>query len=357
MGGAERLLASLVPLLRKEFEGRTYDHRVLVLNPEKDVFSAALRALQVPVYWVSSTSRSAFSPKNLGGLRSWLFALRPQWVHAHLSPAFHWVAFSTWAMPRGLRPLLGTTEHAVGNRRMVSKFWTWIDKLVYPRYRWVVAVSPQVEIALDRWLGKACPKVRVIENGLDREPFSTKCTNTELAHWKGNRFLVVMVARLVPAKDHDTALEVLAHLPDRYCMALVGDGPRRRELEEKVNQRGLAGRLQFLGTRNDIPDILGTADCYVHTATEEGFGLSVLEAMAAGLPVVSTRAGGLGPLVEGVGILTEIKDFKALVKGVRTLCEEPQTRSIAIERGQARSLQYDIQKTAKEYHRLYRLEV
>jgi len=140
-------------------------------------------------------------------------------------------------------------------------------------------------------------------------------------------------------------------------MALVGDGPRRQELEALVAQQVLSDRVTFLGTRTDVPDILATADCYLQTSKEEGFGISVLEAMAGGLPVVSTRAGGLGPLVEGAGVLAEPGDWKTLAQGIRESCEDAKIRNERIKQGRARSREYDIQKTAKEYQRLYRPEV
>lgn len=140
--------------------------------------------------------------------------------------------------------------------------------------------------------------------------------------------LVLNVSRLVAGKGHHDLILMLERIGARSpeCqLALVGDGELRDELREQAERMGLARRVHFLGNRYDVPRLLGAADVFTFASESEGFGLAVLEAMAAGLPVVSYRLPSLEEFVEHgrTGLMVELGDVDGLADATACLVENP----------------------------------
>jgi glycosyltransferase involved in cell wall biosynthesis len=148
----------------------------------------------------------------------------------------------------------------------------------------------------------------------------------------------------VDHKDHANLLEAAAlvrtQIPDiQVCIA--GDGPLRASLEAKREALGLASCVHFLGYRTDAPAITRAADVYVSSSWSEGLGTSILEALAAGVPVVAAEAGGAREMVipDETGFLTPVRDPQALAKAIiASLRDRDQARRMA-EAGQRRALE------------------
>jgi len=111
-------------------------------------------------------------------------------------------------------------------------------------------------------------------------------------------FLWMAVGNLLPPKDHAGLLAAVAQLPGNSFLAIAGEGPLHSELEERLATLGLTDRVVLLGLRNDVPRLLAAADGFVLSSAWEGLPNVVMEAQAAGLPVVATRVGGVPELVE-----------------------------------------------------------
>jgi glycosyltransferase involved in cell wall biosynthesis len=138
----------------------------------------------------------------------------------------------------------------------------------------------------------------------------------------GASIRIVMVARFQPQKDHQTlflALELLDDLP--WKLLLVGDGPELDRWKLWVNAKGWAARVEFRGLVLDVASLLPTAEVFVLASRWEGFPMSILEAMRAGLPVVATRVGGVAEAVtEGkTGLLVPAGDVPALAQALGRL--------------------------------------
>jgi len=131
--------------------------------------------------------------------------------------------------------------------------------------------------------------------------------------------LALTVARLDAQKGIAHLVEAAAMVPD-VIFAIAGDGPDRPALEARAAALGLASRVRFLGHRRDVPALLAVADLFVLPSLYEGLPLSVLEAMAAGVPVVATAIGGTNELVSSAtGTLVSPADPRALAEGIRAL--------------------------------------
>lgn len=348
-GGAERLLYELAPRLM----ARGAQLEVLALDSRGDAFSAGLRARGVPVRFAAAGPASPYSPARALALLRAAAALKPQLVHAHLSPSLEWCALALGGPGRRPKPALVATEHAVANRRMASRLLTAVDRRAYRAYAAVACVSREAAEALRAWLGDAAPPLRVIPNGVDLAAFGAGATaDPGLLAFKGGRFLIAMTARFIPEKDHETALRALALLPEGYALAFIGDGPTRPRIEALAKELGLGARVAFLGTRADLPAVLAATDAYLQSSYAEGFGIAALEAMAAGLPTVAADAGGLGPLVRGAGLLAAPGDAAGLARAL-ALAAEPAERRRLGAACRARAAEHDIEATAEAYAELY----
>jgi glycosyltransferase involved in cell wall biosynthesis len=148
---------------------------------------------------------------------------------------------------------------------------------------------------------------------------------------EGGDFVILQVARLDYLKDHATALRGLAQvLPQRpnARLVLVGEGPELRGIQELLRLHRLEAHVRLLGLRNDVARLLPGADLFLLTSISEGIPLTVIEAMAAGLPVVSTRVGGLPEVVEEgrTGLLVPSGDPARLAQAICELAAKPSLR-------------------------------
>lgn len=137
-----------------------------------------------------------------------------------------------------------------------------------------------------------------------------------------------LVARLDHwGKGHREFFTALAALPDGYPVEalIIGGGRREAEMRRLAAELGLAGRVHFLGQRDDVPDLLSALDLFVLPSHSEGVSLALLEAMAAGLPVIATAVGGLPEVVTDGdnGLLVPPEDPEALATALERLLEDP----------------------------------
>ena len=145
-------------------------------------------------------------------------------------------------------------------------------------------------------------------------------------------FVIAVVAQMIPRKGHRYLLEALPRIRAAFAgtrVLLFGTGPGEAKLREAVAQNGQEKAVCFAGYRSDLRDYLGHVDLLVHPVMREGLGVSLLEAQAAGVPVVGFRSGGLAEAVDdGVtGTLVPPRDARALAEAVSQLIYKPRVRS------------------------------
>jgi glycosyltransferase involved in cell wall biosynthesis len=135
-----------------------------------------------------------------------------------------------------------------------------------------------------------------------------------------NGKIIGIVARLVPVKNHKVLIEAMRIVCSKMntCLLVVGDGELRGSLEELASQAGLKKRILFLGNRNDVDEILQDLDLFVLPSISEGFPISILEAMAAGVPIVANAVGGIPEALEQgrAGLLINCRDPQGLAQGI-----------------------------------------
>jgi sugar transferase (PEP-CTERM/EpsH1 system associated) len=208
-------------------------------------------------------------------------------------------------------------------------------------------------------LGVAPGRVAVIENGVDLDRFkpdpeARARTRRELGLKGEKQVLVGCVARLDPVKDHPALLKAFAKMNERSVLVLVGDGPHRPSLEGLARLDGLGDRVRFLGHRSDTEALYPAFDIFALTSRYEGSSNTILEAMAAAVPVVATAAGGTSELVsEETGILVAPGDERALMLALLSLGQDPARRRALGDAGRAAAERRSIAVMARSYEALY----
>jgi len=207
-------------------------------------------------------------------------------------------------------------------------------------------------------------KLLVIENGIDLgdmpppAPAVIELLRGELG-LAADDLVVTMVARLHPQKDHESLLRAIAavavDLPVMRVL-LVGAGPLQAELTERIAALGLGAQVRLLGERRDVSQILALSDIFVLTSRWEGMPNAVLEAMAAGLPVLATRVDGIVDLVRDgeTGILVPPGDDRALATALLALGNDPARRQVLGVAGRRRvESTYTIERFVDGFEKLY----
>jgi glycosyltransferase involved in cell wall biosynthesis len=191
-------------------------------------------------------------------------------------------------------------------------------------YRLAHAVVANSAAAAAQLVREGVParKVRLIPNGVDTARFAATAPARPIRR-------VVMVANLRAEKGHDVLIDaapqILTACPDAEFV-LAGDGPQREALAARAQSRGVADRVRFLGQCRDVPELLAGADLFVLPSRSEALPNAVIEAMAAGLPVVASAVGGIPELItqDATGVLVPAGDASRLAGAVIDLMEHPE---------------------------------
>lgn len=229
-----------------------------------------------------------------------------------------------------------------------------------------VAVSPDLHAWLVQTVGIAPSKATYIPNGIDLASYQAMARESRLRPELGDfappgTLLIGNVARLNRVKDQSGLLVAFKHLREQMghadCrLVIAGEGPERADLERQIIQLGLADVVRLLGNRSDVPRLLSECDVFVLSSVAEGMPITLMEAMAAGLPVVATRVGGVASVVEdGVtGTLVPPCDPGALAEALGTYVADESLRRRHGEAGRARAAaRFSLATMVAAYAKLY----
>ncbi len=279
-------------------------------------------------------------------------------IHCHHYSPF---VYGRIACLSNRRPGLLYTEHGrlsdappVLKRKVAN---AWLSRFPGP----VFAVSAALKHHMVAE-GFSAARVGVIHNGIDPgcQPAAADRVRARQALGVGEDvFLVGSVARLDPVKDLKTLIAAFGHLRARSgqsALVIVGDGEERAALEASARDLGVAASVHIVGYRSDIRQLLPAFDVYVNCSVSEGISLTILEAMAAALPVVATRVGGTPEVVvDGeTGLLVEPRSPEALAVAIDELARNRDRSAALGAAGRARVLQFfTIDRMVADYAREY----
>lgn len=228
----------------------------------------------------------------------------------------------------------------------------------------VVAVGQYVRDALVQNEGLPPQRVEVVYNGIDCDAYGEGKLGHRVeirAGWglDDSHLAIVQVARLNRLKDHATALRAMkllsADVP-LVRLVLVGDGEERAALEALTAELGLRDRVIFVGMRKNVAELLGAADLFLLSSISEGIPLTLLEAMAAGLPCAATRVGGIPEvIVDGqTGLLAAPSDPRDLADKLRTMLSDASLRGRIGAAGAARVRErFDARQMHQAYAKIF----
>ena len=299
--------------------------------------------------------REGFDPSVFFGVDRVVREMRPHVVHTHLYVL-------RYALPALLRHAVPVVIHTVHNQaeyeadfpgRMVQRFA--FRRRVIP-----VAISNQIARSVERVYGIQCKEV--IPNCIPLERFAGE--PDERLRWREEHgfsrdaVLLISAGRLEPQKDPLTLLKAFAAVADPHVhLLMLGDGALQRDVAELVRSLKVEPRVHLLGKRDDVPQCLAASDIFVMASRWEGNPLTVMEAMASGLPVVGTAVGGVPDLVESGehGILVPPGEPAALGRAMELLCLNPDTRrSMGAAARERAKRQFTLPRMVGAYDSLYR---
>lgn len=354
-GGIESMLLRQLPRLN----AAGFRVSVCLLRRE-GALADDLRRAGVPVHLLRTRGR--IRPGSLREIAAFLRAEAVEIAHAHSRAVY--VPVTIAARLAGTPVMVGSVHemHSVGNWRRALQ-----EKLLDRWRDCMVTVSDEVADDYSRTAGIARAKCTTIYNGLDADAFRASAAPREAARASlglaPGELAVVTVGRLQPQKAHEHLIGAAQLVASRYPglavrYLVVGEGPRQAGLEALAGEAGLAGRMQFLGARRDVPSLLAAADLCCLTSRYEGFSNVVLECLIMGLPVVATDAGGVREAIEDgrSGWIVPVGDVAALADRIARLLRDDGLRRrmghAARERGATFSIDANVQATAALYRRL-----
>ncbi|MBI5913713.1 glycosyltransferase [Candidatus Azambacteria bacterium] len=360
LGGAERLVADLcVSLPRAAFESMVVT--MVAGGPlEEELRSAGVRVVRLDslikkhskIKWILWYERAR-------ALVSFLRKESPTILHTHLTSAdiLGWYA----ARKTGVKHII-STEHNINADE--KKWQTFVKKLLATTPARVVCLSEAIKQFAVRTYHFPEKKLLVIYDGVDIQKFipaplpsvvsgafTNNKTNVRMPH-------ITCVARMEPQKGHEILLRALALLDDlAWELVLVGAGSLLTYSLDLARDLNIRERVNYLGTRRDIPAILQDTDIFVLPSLWEGLGIVVLEAGACGVPVVASNVGGIPEMVidKETGLLVPPGDVEALSHALRELLSNLARAHEMGVAARARVAQYfALMRTIEKYKSLYK---
>ncbi|MCF8111440.1 MAG: glycosyltransferase family 4 protein [Desulfobacteraceae bacterium] len=320
IGGAHVHVADLAKWMREE------GHDAIVAVGGYGVFCRHLAQKNIPYINCRFLGRPISPAKDISALMELCRILRqqkPDLLSLHSAKAGLLGRFSSlgtdvptvftahgWSFTEGISPV----------RAYISKI---LEKIAVPFTDRIITVSDYDRaLALDAGL---CPekKIITIHNGMpDTKHFSEPGRNQ-------GPVKITMIARLDEQKDHATLFSALSNLKDyNWTLDLIGDGPKEQILRKLSDFLSLSRRVNFLGLRDDVENLLAKSQIFVLATKWEGFPRSILEAMRAGLPVIASAVGGVSEAVKNgeTGYLVPRMDSDVLRDRIKTLLCSPEQR-------------------------------
>jgi glycosyltransferase involved in cell wall biosynthesis len=335
VGGAEMLAARLARQLRDRFRFVfvCLDHLgTLGEELRQEGFPVEVLGRRPGLDWQCALRLARFLRQQRAGL-----------VQAHQYTPFFYASLARLLYGR---PGVLFTEHGRHQPDYPRPKRMLANRLLLRRRDRVVGVGEAVRQALIANEGIPPRRVDVIYNGIDLQGFAGGRQERPVVRQElgiaENDLAILQVARLDYLKDHATAIRTLQRVvrerKDAH-LVLVGEGPEQATIQKLVRERNLEAHVRFLGLRNDIPRLLAAADVFLLTSISEGIPLTLIEAMAANLPVVSTQVGGVGEIVqEGkTGLLAPAGDDAQLATLIVNLAKNPAQRHALGQAGNQRA--------------------
>jgi glycosyltransferase EpsF len=361
-GGAERLCLDMVRCLGKH---KSIEVRLAVLNDNNE-FKTEYPEIEY-VILNDAIVPSIFGKwkVNITSLNKLIVDFNPDIIHSHLFEADFLVHYKVSSgityfthFHDNMHQFKNFEYKDVFNKKRLTELYE--KQFVIKQYKKAnnhcIAISEHTEDYLKKVLPESLKKnIHFLSNAIDISLF----VNDKVR--KPEKLLkLINIASFVEKKNHKLLVDIAIELKNRtidFELVLVGDGPLKNEVKEYASRKGCAEQIKFLGNVNSVNQLLAEADIYVHTATYEPFGLVLIEAMAAGLPVVCLDGGGNKDIIEqgkNGYILTE-QNSKLFVDDILKLYTNQELYTNMSAYAKAFVKKYDINNYTDKLIELYNL--
>ena len=331
IGGAEKLQLFFAQ------KSRAYDIDVTQVSfgaDKKEPLTADFAAIGVPVFYFPA--RSLLSVIRLFKLTFFYKKINPDIIQTHMS---YQNIIGSIAARLVRKPVVCTLHSANIHDEFYNPIRFWMEKVCLKHLAdAVIAVGKTVKDAYQPHLKSK--EILVIPNPVNVDFMASTQPNFELKRtlFKEDCVLTIAIGRLVPAKGFqdliDAFSEVVKLCPDARLI-IIGDGGLRIELESQINKLGLNEVIKLLLTQKDVHQYLLASDIFVNASHWEGLPISLLEGMAAGLPVIATRVGDIPYIVnDETGILVPPQNSQKLAAAIVELIHYPNRRKNMGQSGQ-----------------------
>lgn len=344
-GGAESRLKNLVLEEKKYPEFIT---EICVLY-SLGIFGEEIQKNNIPLY--NLNLKSKYDLSGIFKIIKLVKKEKPDIVHVRLFPAILFVAIASLLLSKNIQFI--EEETSPYNHRRSSKIFKLLDKFIYSRYTKIICVSQQTQDSLLAWLPQLNKKSIVIPNAIPIPNFIP--TNYP------QKIDALFVGRLEKVKNANILLEAINLLKFKYQkqikVAIAGDGPLRKDLEEMVKKLKIDENIEFLGIRKDIDKLMFSSKMLVLPSKWEGLPITILEAMSRKLPVIATSVGGIPEVIENYkeGILIPPENPKELAKAINKLLDNKNLREELAENAYKKIKEnYSIEQYAEKILDLYK---
>lgn len=341
IGGAERLLVEILPKMK-----RKYEVSLLVIGFGNKDFMNQISSNGIEI--IELKQKNLYNPLVIFYLLR--YSKEFDILHVHLFPSLYWVSL----IKCFLRSKLIYTEHNTNNKRREKWYFRLFEKYIYSKYDKIISISRQTQSNLMEWLKeKDDSRFIIINNGIDLNRFSPQ-KNAEISKTDFNKKqTILMISRFTKQKDQSTVIKAFALLNrNELELCFVGDGPELHNCKNLAKNLDILDRVCFLGSRMDIPNLISDSFCGIQSSHWEGFGLTAIEFMASGKPIIASNVDGLRQIVEDAGIIFEAGNEYELANCINTLSDESYYKKVAKACLQ-RSKEYDIDTMVEKYLEVY----
>lgn len=367
LSGKTRNLVSIVSHLDR----RRFTPVVCRLSAERSSLVAQLATAHVPLHTI--VCKNGVNPRIVLQLARLAWSVKADIVHCHNPRPMLYGGLAAHAIGvRGALGFLSAFACQVPDRTYgflpqplttASRRNVYRNRLAASLMRWIVTVSPSLGRRFCQYNGVPIEKLRVVSYAADMEAIDRVTPERALEFrerlgFRPDDVVVGSVGRLVEQKDYQTQLHAFALAASRVPglrMAIAGDGPLRSNLEQMAGALGIADRVRFLGHHDDVPTLLRSADLFALSSKFEPFGVALLEAKAAGLPIVATAVNEIPDIVAHgqSGLLTLPENPAKMAALFVELAQDRYRRTRLGARARIEAQDHSLQSAVAAYETLY----
>lgn len=289
-----------------------------------------------------------------GRLRQTVEKFRPQIVHSFLTRANF---ITRWALRGQASPQVVC---AIRTMEKQKKFHLWAERLYSKPPVIFTANSKALKDFATRVIGIDQNQIEVIYNGvsIDRSPSDDEISSVRRTFEIEDKFIILSAGRLQQEKGYDLLIRAFSRViaqPPRAILLIAGEGSEKRRLQADIKRLHLTNQVRLIGEIKDLTPFFKIAHLFVLSSRWEGTPNVVLEAMAAGCPVVATRVGGVSEILSAPeeGLVVEPEDTQALEKAMAGTLGNPQSAQQRAAKALARSKEFSMEKMVDAHLRLY----